>query len=67
VLLFRLGMHSRVDGRSGAEPGWGELEREMVLVWGRERWMQSEHSLQDDGIVESRREEVQLSSASHSS
>jgi len=45
VLLFRLGMHSRVDGISGAEPGYGELERGMVLMWGREMWMQSEHSL----------------------
>jgi hypothetical protein len=45
VPLFRLGMHSRVDGISGAEPGCGELERGMVLMWGRERWMQSEHSL----------------------
>lgn len=64
VPLFRLGMHSRVDGISGVEPGCGELERGMVLMQRRERWMQSERGLQDDGIVESRRKEVKLSSAS---
>jgi hypothetical protein len=39
-LLFRHEMRSRVDGRSGVESGCGELEREMVSVWRKEKWMQ---------------------------
>jgi hypothetical protein len=38
-------MRSRVDGRSGAGSGCSELERGMELMWGRERWMQSEHGV----------------------
>jgi hypothetical protein len=44
-LLFRHEMHSRADGRSGVESGYGELEREMVSVWRKKRWMQGERGL----------------------
>ena len=53
VLLFQLGMHSRIDGRSGVEPGCDELERGIVSMWEKKRWTQSEQV------------EMQLSSASH--
>lgn len=50
VLLFLLGMHSRVDERSGAVSGSGELERGMALVLKNERWMQGENILRDDVV-----------------
>jgi hypothetical protein len=44
-ILFLLGMHSRVDERSGAVSGYGELERGMALVLKNERWIQGECSV----------------------
>jgi hypothetical protein len=43
-LLFRHGMHSRVDGRSGMESGYGESERGIVLLR-KEKWMHGERGL----------------------